>query len=198
MLYRLMHYAPSVGGWFLGFGAKGRPDGTQLADRVVLAQRFVDASPTVFAITRTPGEVHMIFDAKYKPSLRRLAIELVNDATEQGSAERPYSDYELLATVIALGDVLGSYGSSYWSQTNDIVHLLACGIDWSKFRDVSDDTWSVWAGTFAEPDNTPVIGTALHCRCGDVYGLQFGLQPPSLTQLFRALGDGGLQKIYEV
>lgn len=162
------------------------------------AQRFADAYPHLFSVS---GE-----DPKYlsaiapKPTLRELAHELYDDAKENGYL-RPMSDFELLASVLAWGEVRGKYGPNYWTRQISVVHLFSSGIDWSKFHGVGDEHWSVWGGIFAEDTLETKLAVTLYTRCSCTafrHGfLSFGLKLPSLAVVFSVLDAGVLEKLFD-
>lgn len=194
LVYRLRHYSPSTRGVYLGYAAH---EDRHSLKRRTLAQRFVDAAPELFSIVTTDRELDLAVAPGDKLSLAELAGELMRDA-ERAGVKRPVSDYELLASVIALGDVNGSYGSSYWSNETEVLHLLACGIEWDSYLGVDHISWREWGGTFAEDTYETKLGTTLKCRCDEWVQETFGLEPPSIAQLLSALGAGALGKVFNV
>ena len=207
LLYRLMKYSPSLDGIFLGYGKLDDTEDQFLVRRVKLASRFVVARSDLFqmvSIGRALTEHHLVFDStSSKPTLADLAAELRSDHAKWPPPMmlRPYSDYELLAAVIALGDVSGTYGSSYWGSEQDVLHLLACGVNWELFRGVGEMSWTEWGGSFGEDMSSTKFGASVHCRCETETwspSLDFGLEPPSIASLLSALGEGALEKIFSV
>lgn len=130
------------------------------------------------------------------PTLTELAEELQSDMQSFGTG-RKYSDCELLAVVMSRGVINDSYGDTYWGRTTDTLHLLTCGIDWSRFYGVRDTSWNSFDGTFSEGRNTRVLGANLRCRCDDEIEVYFGIEPPSVATLFAALSTDTLEKIFE-
>lgn len=142
---------------------------------------------------------HLCYNrAAPKASLRVLAGELQQDAQRRFNDKRPESDFELLSAVIAKGAVYDFYGSSPSRSVFEQLHLLTCGIDWSRFGGVSDETWEQFAGTFAsQTHDTTRLTASLQCSCDEQVRVQFGLEPPSVTQLFVVLSAGQLERLWE-
>jgi predicted heme/steroid binding protein len=73
---------------------------------------------------------------------------------------------ELTAYILLKGKVYGTYGSYPWQD--ELIHTLLCGIDWSKSSEPQNDTWSEFAGTFAENERESMTEVQLYCLCGHV------------------------------
>jgi hypothetical protein len=161
-------------------------------------RQALETFPSLFMIGKNYGQptLSCVFTGP-KPSLEDLAVELHLDAVAEGS-QRPCSDMELLAAVISRGDVHGSYGNTYWGRESETLHLLTCGIDWSRFRGVRDTSWSTFTGTFDDDRRTKVLSAEVICRCEDEEEVRFGLEPPSIATLLAALSSNTLEKIFDV
>ena len=170
---------------------------------VGLAKRLVKETGSVFNLVRTRGNFYelSLFPDLVRPDLDMLAIELRTDQQLKVADCKPLSDSELLAAVLARGDVRGFWGDSYWGgdDKENVFHLLMCGIDWSHYCGVHDSCWQSFAGTFAErPDEKTMIATMLKCVCGNVSYAEFGLEPPSTASLLAALSMGSLERLFGV
>jgi hypothetical protein len=128
------------------------------------------------------------------PTLGELVQELA------ATHPKPDSTLDLTAAVMAKGNMRGRYGNSYWGDNaSKAIHLLVCGVDWTYFRGVQDEQWTEWGGTFGDDTRVPVIEASMLCRCTGkrhLYGVNFGLEPPGMADLFRALAVGSLEQIY--
>jgi hypothetical protein len=134
-----------------------------------------------------------------KPALNALAAELIYDAASHKYPRLRLSDFELLAATIAKGYIRSYYGNSYWGSEYSTLHLLLCGIDWTKYAGVDTNTWTNFAGTFAEDDSrSEVLSTHLTCRCEERVDVEFGMDLPSIADMIKALGAGELERLFEV
>jgi hypothetical protein len=144
------------------------------------------------------------------PSLKDMAAELLIDSkvfykeikdvgTATSTRHNRASDFELLAAVIARGEVHGRYGITYWGDECDTLHVLTCGFDWSSYRGVHESNWNNFTDTFDETgSNVKRLTASMRCRCDEHVEVWFGIEPPSLASLFAALSSGTLERLFEV
>lgn len=132
------------------------------------------------------------------PSLTDMAQELFADVESFGKKSLRMSDMELLASVLARGEVNGSYGRTYWGNDADTFHLLTCNIDWNSYYGVRDESWSEFVSTFDDDRRVRMISASLRCCCIEQAEIQVGLEPPSIATLLAALGSGSLERLFEV
>lgn len=128
------------------------------------------------------------------PSMRAVAEDLRLDYPRD---DRPLSTFEMLATVLMVGDPWGAYGSYYSSDEYDQLHLMVCGIDWDKFTGVHMSSWSEWGGTFGEDEYSNRLTAEVECRCGSV-DMKFGMEPPSVADLFVHMSADTIEKLYNI
>jgi hypothetical protein len=134
-----------------------------------------------------------------KPVLSVLTSELIYDAASHKYPKLRLSDFELLAATIAKGNVRSYYGNTYWGSEYNTLHLLLCGIDWTKYSGVDTNTWTNFAGTFAESDpSSEMLSTHLTCCCDERVDVEFGMDLPSIADMIKALGAGELERLFEV
>jgi hypothetical protein len=133
-----------------------------------------------------------------RPTLAQMSDALRTDAEDAGRSAAD-STYDLLAAVLARGEIESYYGGSFWGQDNETFHLLMCGINWDRFRGVHDTEWSLFDGTFSENDRRKsVLGSRVVCACSEEVEVSFGMEPPSLASLYAALGANALERLFEV
>lgn len=166
---------------------------------VSLTNQLVTNFSEIYSTKHDRGSVVLrVKSGVERPSLSALSISLQEDAFRHGRDEAS-SSYELLAAVLARGECEDYYGSQYWDSRGEAVHLLLCGIDWSRYRGVRDAQWSSFDGTFAESDRKQtMIEAQLQCRCDEELQVRFGLEPPSTASLFAALSTETLGRLFEV
>lgn len=197
LAYRLRHYAPnSDGSIFLGVDT---PEYSNVKPKALKdAERLAAAHPNLFQVVREgprDSEVCLMVAPGEKPTLYEMASELVDSGLLRSAAQM-----ELITAVLARGDMPGTYGNSYWGgEVFDVLHLVVCGPDWSKFEGVTSERWREWGGTFHEDTYEDRLEVALKCRCDELfYPVQFGLRPPSLAKLFVSLEAGSVEKLFDV
>jgi hypothetical protein len=133
-----------------------------------------------------------------RPTLVEMSVALRLDA-EAAGRKAAASDYDLLAAVIARGEIESYYGHTFWGSDSETFHLLICGINWERFRGVHDSRWSQFDGTFSEHDREKsVLEAATVCNCSDEVRVNFGMEPPSLASLYAAMGAGALERLFEI
>jgi hypothetical protein len=173
-------------------------------------QRLAEHSPELFQIVfegRHGNEISLTCDEQIAlPGLPELAAELHADALAH-DAGRSLAQMELLATVMAKGDVYSYYGNSF-DFTRGALHLFVCGIDWSLYKDVTAQRWSNFAGTFTEhQDESDVMEAQVTCRCEEAAdehelrwgdgGIKFGMSLPSIATVIVKLDSGVLFEIMD-
>lgn len=172
-----------------------RADATKLASLYPVFFTIVNEGSTK---ERSGGDYLRITGLSHKPSLIHLADELGTDQLQHGGASRMgHAASELLASVLVKGEVFGDYGSYYTQDQADVLHLLTCGIDWSRYAGVTSERWREWGGTFAEDDYLDKLEARLTCRCDEGVEVLFGLTPPSLGRLMVVLSADQLDKLWE-
>lgn len=192
LAYRLRTSKPDAYGMFLGHDVTGgHMKEVPLAD----GRRLAKARPDLFQVISEGRhkETHLVIADGPKPSLAELVEEL-----ERSGANRSTAQLELVAAVLARGDMPGTYGNTYWSDEDAALHLFSCGPKWDRFGGVTSERWSEWHGTFAEDTDEDRLEVSFDCRCGEEFQVRFGLEPPSLAQLFVSLEAGVIEKLFGV
>lgn len=206
LLYRVRKYAPDQGGIFLGYDMPGMSYRNR--ERILVdAQKVAEADPENFVLVQDTHSMTLGVDLEApKPSLATLAANIESDMalSPQLKGDATVSSRELIAAVVAKGDTPGGYGNHYWAtDARDVLHLAACGADWTKFRGVVSERWREWHGTFAEDTYDDKLEVALSCRCGEFGGedwdgntIRFGLAMPSIAKLIVTLSAGQLEMLF--
>lgn len=156
-----------------------------------------------FSLQRRHGGWYYLHVPKRMPSVRTMAAELMQDP---GSPRDMTLD--LTALLLSRGVSQSRWGGTYFNPLDeDVLHLLTCGIDWSRYTAPGAAKWAEMKDTFDEGDSyLDVLGTTLYCRCprdGNrtyaarwLYGVQLGFEMPSIAELIVALSSDQLERLF--
>lgn len=198
LLYRLMS-SHETGSRGLYLGGLMSPRGYQVRHAAAFRKNVEDlvaAHPDSFSVLQDSG-FYLVFDgAAPRPTLPELVEELTMDAAAF-DVDKPTSDFELLAAVMAKGPEYNLYGNGVWRAGFDALHLLVCGIDWASYEGVSLAQWSNFAGTFVENVARDVLEAEVSCRCDVGVEVEFGIEPPSVARVIVSLSAGQLEEIFD-
>lgn len=157
-------------------------------------EQLVETYPELFRIDRRRGwSPALVPLTEERPRLRDLRDELWSD----GGSASGVAQLELVAAVMAKGDVYSYYGNHAAFDSPDVLHVIACGINWVKFAGVTSERWTNFDGTENPGSDEDVLEAEVECSCRQEIGVKFGLEPPSLTRLFLHLSQEQLDKILE-
>lgn len=98
---------------------------------------------------------------------------------------------ELITYLLLKGKGHYTYGRDTWLPV--YVHTLLCGIDWEKVADPESETWSEFAGSFVDNEESPMTSVRLHCLCGYVgeewseERCRIGVEELSVGELIRVI-----------
>lgn len=95
-------------------------------------------------------------------------------------------DRAMMTWLLMNGGIIDNYGT-YPEVRADVMHVLACGVDYDESSPVRDDTWTTWGGTFAEGDRQVGVGAGITCLCGEVKSLHVVAQVESMVDLIKAM-----------
>lgn len=188
--YRLSRYAPH-----------GFRDRFWVGERLSERALIISYDPDVFSETNDRSDGPCLRwdpEAITRPDLHSLSLELRFDAVAEGRDPKRCKDTDLIATVMAKGDIWDNYGPTYWGDEHNTLHLLVCGIDWSRFTGVYSATWSTFEDTYSPDCKTDVLSVDVTCRCDEAVNVRFGVQPPSLAQMFIAMSSNALEEVFDV
>jgi hypothetical protein len=116
-----------------------------------------------------------------------FAVPTVADVLAHMNPGGKTSVNELTAYILLKGKVFGQYGSYAWQD--ELIHTLLCGIDWDKSSEPQNDTWSEFAGTFADDDRVTMTEVQLYCLCAHVdkwhHSCHVGVEALSIAELLK-------------
>lgn len=103
-----------------------------------------------------------------------------------GKPEPGVGDRALMAWLLMNGGVMRSWGS-YPEVDDQVMHVLACGINWDETSSPTDDTWRDSGDTFNEGDRHSGVGSRVTCLCGEVEDLHIVAEVGSYVDLLKAM-----------
>lgn len=180
----------------------------QLA-REVLVMHALDTSPHVSGDRWDPVSAGMVADLirrdriEYKPKDRLFLLTdtgerelahysrttIVRDwlgRSPSGKPEPSPGDRALMLWLLTHGGVMRPWGS-HPEVDDQIMHVLACGIDWDQSQSVTDDVWRDSGDTFNEGDTHHGIGARVTCLCEEVEDLHVVGEVGSYVELLKAM-----------
>lgn len=100
-----------------------------------------------------------------------------------GMGDISAGDRAMWAWLLQHGGVVSTYGSIPEVTDVDFLHLISCGVDFARSSAVRDDSWTTFAGTFADDDRHTGVGARATCLCDEVENLQVVAEIESVTEL---------------
>ena len=96
-------------------------------------------------------------------------------------------DRALWSWLLLHGGVVSAYGTFPEVTDDDYLHLISCGVDYDRSGSVRDDSWTTFAGTFADDDRHTGVGAYATCLCDEVEDLHVVATIESVTALLRQM-----------